>query len=74
MLCFRFVSHEYYSNVLWVLNIGINIDICKTHKLINYSGIKKKKILHAHNVRQSLPHTYNITNNKNKIFGETLVQ
>ena len=21
--------HEYYSNVLWVINIGMDIDICK---------------------------------------------
>jgi len=27
---------------------------------------KKKKMLHAHKVRQSLPNSYNITNNKNK--------
>ena len=30
MPCFiYFFSHEYYSNVLWVLTIGMNINICK---------------------------------------------
>ena len=54
-------NHEYYSNVLWVINIGMDIDICKNQNKINYSEIS-----YAPNVRQSLLHTYNITNNKNK--------
>ena len=43
----------------------MNIDICKNQKknnnINNYS-----EVLQAHNVRQSLLHKYNITNNKNK--------
>ena len=35
----------------------------KTKKINNNND---SEILHAHNVRQSLLHTYNITNNKNK--------
>ena len=27
-----FIFHEYYSNILWVLNIDMNIDICKKPK------------------------------------------
>ena len=57
-----FIFHEYYSNILWVLHIDMNIDICKKTKTkINYSEIKIKiKKLHAHNVRQSLPYTYRL--------------
>ena len=29
MLCSKKKNHEYYSNVLWVINIGMDIDICK---------------------------------------------
>ena len=43
MLCYRFYFHEYYSNILWIINIDMNIDICKKPKNNNnnYSEIKK---------------------------------
>ena len=61
MLCISFFF--FFSNVLWVRNIGMNIDICKNQ---NNNNNNYSEISHAHNVRQSLLHTYNITNNKNK--------
>ena len=41
----------------------MNIDICKNQ---NNNNNNYSEISHSHNVRQSLLHTYNITNNKNK--------
>ena len=44
----------------------MNIDICKNQNNNNNNYYYYSEISHAHNVRQSLLHTYNITNNKNK--------
>ena len=51
MLCISFsFFFFFFSNVLWVLNIGMYIDICKNQ------NNNCSEILHAHNVRQSLLH------------------